>query len=87
MTGVEIRVRYWGTIASRMGREIEAFTFPLPPEVRTLLERIAAETGPEGEEALRAPGVLVAVNGRSVGPEHLLADGDTVDLLSAVSGG
>ncbi len=87
MTGVEIRVRFWGTIASRLNREIEAFAFPSPPEVRALLERIMVETGPEGKEVLQAPGVLVAVNGRSVGPAHRLADGDTVDVLSAVSGG
>jgi molybdopterin converting factor small subunit len=31
--------------------------------------------------------VLLAANGRSVGQGHRLADGDTVDVLSAVAGG
>ena len=87
MTGVEIRVRYWGVIASRLNREIESFHFQSPPDVQALLERIIEEVGPEGKEVLRHPGLLLAANGRSVGPGHRLAGGDTVDFLSAVAGG
>ena len=87
MTGVEIRVRYWGLIASKLNREIETLHFQSPPEVRALLDRIIEETGPDGKEVLRQPGVLLAANGRSVGPDQRLADGDTVDVLSAVAGG
>jgi molybdopterin converting factor small subunit len=87
MTGVEIRVRYWGTIASKLNKEIETLHFETPPNVRALLDSIIEEAGPEGKEVLRALGVLLAANGRSVGQRHRLANGDTVDVLSAVAGG
>jgi molybdopterin converting factor small subunit len=87
MTGMQIRVRYWGTIASKLKKESESLHFESTPDVRTLLDSIIEEAGPEGKEALRAPGVLLAANGRSVGKGHRLADGDTVDVLSAVAGG
>ena len=87
MTGVEIRVRYWGVIASRLNRGIDTLHFQSPPEVQALLDRIIEEVGPESKEVLCQPGVLLAANGRSVGRGHRLADGDTVDVMSAVAGG
>jgi len=87
MTGTRILVRYWGGIAAKLSRNTETFRFPSPPDVQSLVDRIIEEAGPAGKEALRRPGVVLAANGRAVGPRHLLADGDAVDILPAVAGG
>ncbi len=87
MTRTRIRVSYWGGIADRLHRKTETFDFEQPPEVQALLEQIIKEVGPQGKELLRMPGVLLAANGHAVGPGHLLADGDAVDILQAVPGG
>lgn len=87
MTGATILVRYWGAVAARLNRKSETFRFPAPPDMRALVSRIIEEAGPESKEALRQPGLLLAANGRAVGPAHRLADGDAVDVLSPVSGG
>ncbi len=99
MTGVEIRVRYWGGIAEKLGRRAETFRFPQPVDVRTLLSRIIAEHGP-GCEGLffdstekgdggsrRKPAALMTVNDAVAGAERVLADGDTVGFVQAVAGG
>ena len=87
MTGAKILVRYWGAVASRLDRKSETFRFPAPPDVQALMRRIIEEAGPEAKDALRHPGLVLAANGKAVGPDHRLADGDAVDVLPAVSGG
>jgi molybdopterin converting factor small subunit len=87
MTGTQIRVHYWGGIAAGLMRKTETFRFQAPPDVRALVERIIAESGPQGKELLGMPGLLLAANGRAVGLGHRLADGDSVDVLPAVAGG
>jgi molybdopterin converting factor small subunit len=87
MTGAKILVRYWGAVAVKLKRKTETLQFPVPPDMRALLGRIAGEASPEGREALQQPGLLLAANGRAVGPGHRLADGDAVDIVTPVSGG
>jgi len=55
------------------------------PDVRSLLEQLSHEFGPEFDRIMAAGAVVV--DGENVGRDHRLEPGDEVALLPPVSGG
>jgi len=79
---VTVEVRYYAVLREQAGRESERFA----TDVSTVRDLFADRARHYG---FRLPGAVVrfAVNGRFVGPEHVLNEGDEVVFVPPVAGG
>ena len=90
---MEIRVEFFGIPRQRAGQSAAAISLTAPATLATLLEELGQQfPGLEGEcierGALR-PGYLVSIDGdRFISdPSEMIAEGNSVLILSAEAGG
>lgn len=79
-THMQVKVLAFGPLADEMGGKEHDFEMKPNTSIRFLLEEL-------GVEMWLSQGLVVSINGRKVGEDEPVCDGDEIALLPPVSGG
>jgi molybdopterin converting factor subunit 1 len=82
-----VRVRFFATLREQIGRERMEFAAADVEDVATLWRRLQEQLPREALDALRAPGVRIAVNQELIERDAALHSGDEVAFLPPITGG
>ncbi len=84
MTPIFVRVRLSSPLRSQLGRNAIDVTLPPGATVGTLLNRLSAA---DPVLAAMGPSIMIAVSGSMASPDTVIVAGETVELMSPMSGG
>jgi molybdopterin synthase sulfur carrier subunit len=80
-----LNVLFFASVRERLG--IDRVTCAFAPTIDALIAALSRAHGPQCEDILRAPNIIVAVNHQVVTRDYTLRDGDEVAFYPPVTGG